>query len=203
MPIWIETSRLINLGSNRWSFRPEVGVSRKQGRVFIELAAGAWLFTRNGDHYGATTLSQDPLLFAKGNLIYNFRRRGTWLSLNYGRATGGETTVGGVAKQDIRTNDRVGVTLALRAMVGFFRALAQATHSEEAVRLHQGAIRMGVALIVIGMVATLLAAFSHRSALGKLRRGEPLSVARWSSSLTIAVLVSVLGLYGLWSVLAP
>ena len=30
-------------------------------------------------------------------------------------ATGGETTVGGVSKQDIQTNDRVGVTLALPA----------------------------------------------------------------------------------------
>jgi len=46
-------------------------------------------------------------------------------------------------------------------MVGFFRATVQATHSEQAVRLHHAAIHMGVALIVIGMVATILAAFSH------------------------------------------
>jgi hypothetical protein len=108
-----DPERLVNLGSNRWSFRPEVGVSRRQGRLFLELAGGAWVFTRNGDYYGATTLDQEPLYFAKGNVIYNFRRRGFWLSLNYGRATGGETTVGGVAKQDIQTNDRAGVTLAL------------------------------------------------------------------------------------------
>jgi len=108
-----DPERLVNLGSNRWSFRPEIGVSRRQGRLFLELAGGAWVFTRNGDYYGATTLDQEPLYFAKGNVIYNFRRRGLWLSLNYGRATGGETTVGGVAKQDIQTNDRAGVTLAL------------------------------------------------------------------------------------------
>ncbi len=108
-----DPARLINLGSNRWAFRPEIGLSRKQGRIFFELATGAWMFTRNSDFYGATTLSQEPLFFVKGNLIYNFKRRGTWLSLNYGRATGGETTVGGVAKQDIQTNDRVAATLAL------------------------------------------------------------------------------------------
>ena len=110
-----DPARLINLGSNRWSFRPEVGLSRKQGRFFVELAAGAWLFTRNGDYFGATTLEQEPLVFGKANVIYNFKRRGTWLSLNYGRATGGETTVGGVAKQDIQTNDRVGIVLSLPA----------------------------------------------------------------------------------------
>ena len=108
-----DPERLVNLGSNRWSFRPEIGVSRRQGRLFLELAGGAWVFTRNGDYYGATTLDQEPLYFAKGNVIYNFKRRGLWLSVNYGRATGGETTVGGVAKQDIQTNDRAGVTLAL------------------------------------------------------------------------------------------
>ena len=110
-----DPARLVNLGSNRWSFRPELGLSRKQGRFFLELAGGAWLFTRNGDYFGATTLEQDPLYFAKANVIYNFRRRGLWLSVNYGRATGGETTVGGVAKQDIQTNDRAGITLALPA----------------------------------------------------------------------------------------
>jgi hypothetical protein len=110
-----DPTRLINLGSNRWSFRPEVGLSRRQARFFFELAGGAWLFTRNGDYFGATTLDQSPLYFAKANVIYNFRRRGLWLSLNYGRATGGETTVGGVAKGDLQTNDRAGITLSLPA----------------------------------------------------------------------------------------
>jgi len=110
-----DPARLVNLGSNRWSFRPEVGLSRRQGRFFLELAGGAWLFARNGDYYGATTLDQDPLYFAKTNVIYNFKRRGLWLSVNYGRATGGETTVGGIAKQDLQTNDRAGITLSLPA----------------------------------------------------------------------------------------
>ena len=88
-------------------------------------------------------------------------------------------------------------------MVGFFRATEQATHSEEAVRLHQAAIHMGVALIVIGMVATILAAFSHWMTLRRLRRGEELSVTQWPLTITIAVLISVLGLYALWSIFTP
>jgi putative membrane protein len=87
-------------------------------------------------------------------------------------------------------------------MIGFFRAMEQSTHSEEATRLHQGAIHMGVALVVIGAVATMLASFSHWTSLRRLRRGEQLSVTRWPLTITIAVLTSLLGLYALWSLFA-
>ena len=46
-------------------------------------------------------------------------------------------------------------------MIDFFRSMAQATHSEAAERLHREAINMGAALVVIGLVATILAALSH------------------------------------------
>jgi putative membrane protein len=88
-------------------------------------------------------------------------------------------------------------------MIGFFRAMVQTAHTEEAVRLHQGAIRMGVALVVIGMVATILAAISHWISLRRLRRGEQLSVTQWPLTIAIAVLMAILGLYALWSVFAP
>jgi putative membrane protein len=88
-------------------------------------------------------------------------------------------------------------------MVGFFRAVELATHSEQAMRLHQAAIHMGVTLIVIGMVATILTAFSHWVTLRRLRRGEQLSITQWPLTITIAVLISVLGLYALWSIFTP
>jgi len=88
-------------------------------------------------------------------------------------------------------------------MVGFFRTLAQGTHTETTEHLHRAAIHMGVALIVIGLVATLLAAASHWMTLRKLRRGEQLVASQWPLSITIAVLVSVLGLYALFSLFKP
>jgi putative membrane protein len=83
-------------------------------------------------------------------------------------------------------------------MIGYFRALEQSTHSEHAARLHQGAIKMGVALVIVGLLATTLASCFHWITLNKLRRGQELSIARWPISITIAALVAVLGLYGLW-----
>src|SRR5271169_1235057 len=54
-------------------------------------------------------------------------------------------------------------------MIGFFRTLEQSTHSEHAALLHQGAVKMGVALVIIGLLASLLASYSHCITLNKLR----------------------------------
>ena len=88
-------------------------------------------------------------------------------------------------------------------MIGFFRAMRQTIQSEQAARLHQAAIHMGVALVVLGLVATTLAALSHWMTLRRLRRGEQVSISQWPLSITIALFVAVLGLYGLWSLLVP
>jgi putative membrane protein len=88
-------------------------------------------------------------------------------------------------------------------MIGFFRAMRQATQSEQATRLHQAAIHMGVALVVLGLVATTLAALSHWITLRRLRRGDQVSISPWPLSITIALFIAVFGLYGLWSLLVP
>src|SRR5450432_3557952 len=38
-------SKLINLGSNRWGFKPELGISHREGRMFYELYGGVWIYT--------------------------------------------------------------------------------------------------------------------------------------------------------------
>ena len=60
---------------------------------------------------------------------------------------------------------------------------------------------MGVALILIGVVGLLSAASAHLLALRKLRRGEALPLSIRPLTVTISVLVSILGLYSLWSVI--
>ena len=85
-------------------------------------------------------------------------------------------------------------------MIGYFRALEQSAPSEHAERLHQGAVRMGVALVVIGLVSTSLAGFSHWMTLRRLRSGQQLPIARWPLAVILAVLIVILGLYGLWFV---
>src|SRR5262249_49417165 len=106
-----DPSRLINLGSNRWSFRPEMGVSRAQGKWFLEMSTGVWLFTDNHENYGGTTLEQSPLAFVKGDVMSTCRR-GMWFHANYGVASGGETRVNGGPSSEIQTHQRLGLTFA-------------------------------------------------------------------------------------------
>jgi hypothetical protein len=107
-----DPERLINLGANRWGFRPEIAVSQAFRRWNFELAGGAWLFTENAEFFGGSSRTQEPLYFVKGNVIYSLRR-GLWLSLSVGHAEGGETKVDGVTRNDLQSNNRVAATLAL------------------------------------------------------------------------------------------
>jgi len=105
-------SRLINIGTNRWSFKPELGVSKAVGRWTLEGTAAATLFTDNDDFYGGNTRSQDPLYSLQGHAIYSFRS-GMWGSVDVNYFTGGRTTVNDTVKNDLQRNWRLGATLAL------------------------------------------------------------------------------------------
>ena len=85
--------------------------------------------------------------------------------------------------------------------VGFFRSLRQASPTPDSVQLHATAIRFGAGLIVLGIVATVLAGIGHWSALRRLRRDEAPVVSRWPLSLTVALLLAVVGLASLWGLL--
>jgi putative membrane protein len=86
-------------------------------------------------------------------------------------------------------------------MVGFFRSLREQSPSAETVRLHQAATQFGVALIVLGTVATVLAGVSHWLTLRRLRRGEPLVLTQWPLTITLGFLLTIMCLVGLWSLL--
>lgn len=87
-------------------------------------------------------------------------------------------------------------------LVAFFRAVRKASPGEETARLHQGAIFFGLALIVTGLVVTVLAAVSHWFTLRRLRRSERPVVGQWPLSITVAMLLAVLCLAGLWELFA-
>jgi uncharacterized membrane protein YidH (DUF202 family) len=84
-------------------------------------------------------------------------------------------------------------------MVAFFRSRQIESPNSDADRLHQGAIRMGTSLLILGIAATMLACLVHWSALRKLRRGQAPNLHPWSLSLTLAVLFSIVSLAGLWA----
>ena len=64
-----DDEKLVNIGTNRWSFKPEIGLSKAWGPVTAELAAGAYFFTDNNQPFRSENLQQDPLFAAQGHVI--------------------------------------------------------------------------------------------------------------------------------------
>ena len=107
-----DPDRLINLGTNRWFFKPDIGISKQWGDVTLELATGVMVFTDNDDYFGGKKLEQEPLYISQFHLTYS-AGRGIWAALSGNYDYGGRTTVDGERKDDFQKNARLGVTLAL------------------------------------------------------------------------------------------
>jgi uncharacterized membrane protein YidH (DUF202 family) len=86
-------------------------------------------------------------------------------------------------------------------MVAFFRTLREQSPTLRSIHEHEGAIRLGTALIVLGIAATILAGASHWRTLHRLRRGLTPALSHWPLSITVAMPLSVIGLVALWFVL--
>jgi hypothetical protein len=103
-------SKLVNVGTNRWSFKPEVGVSQALGPWILEGALGVTFFTDNHDFAGGHKRSQDPLYAAQAHVIYYFDP-GLWAALDLTYYAGGRTSVEGALNNDLQQNSRWGATM--------------------------------------------------------------------------------------------
>ena len=104
-------TKLINLGTNRWSFKPDVGISSTHGRWVFEGMAGMWLFTDNPDFVGGRTRKQDPIVALQAHVTYRFKRS-MWLAGDANFFTGGRTTIGDQQNLDLQKNSRIGATFS-------------------------------------------------------------------------------------------
>jgi putative membrane protein len=107
---------------------------------------------------------------------------------------------------DRTTLARIRTTLTMATfgfgIVAFFGTSAERFPTAESIRMHQAAIRFGIGLILIAIAATVISSEPHWFILHLLRRGEPPALTQWPLSITVAMLFAVLGLAGLWSLLA-
>jgi hypothetical protein len=106
-----DSTKLVNIGTNRWSFKPELGVSKALSDLTLEFKAGVTLFTTNDDFYNGNRRSQDPLYSIGAHAIYNFRS-GIWASVDATYFAGGRSTLNGALQNDLQRNWRVGGTLS-------------------------------------------------------------------------------------------
>ncbi len=104
-------SKLINLGSNRWGFKPELGLSHREGRLFYEIYSGIWMYTKNTNFFKSYVQQQNSLFSFQAHVDYTFKH-GKYLALNGGYADGGETALNGKEQFDELQNWRIGATFS-------------------------------------------------------------------------------------------
>jgi len=106
--------KLINLGTSRWAFKPELALSQPLGkRWLIDVYAGLWLFTKNDAYFpGSSVRTQNPLGSFQGHISYNIQPL-MWAALDMTFYTGGNSTVDGVPRDDRQSNSRIGATMVL------------------------------------------------------------------------------------------
>jgi hypothetical protein len=106
-------SKLINLGTNRWAVKPEIGISVPKGPWEGDAYVGAWFFTMNRNFFpGDSTRSQDPVLTVQGHGSYQFRPR-LWIAADGTWYRGGSMRVDGGEPSSPLNNSRAGVTVSL------------------------------------------------------------------------------------------
>ncbi len=106
--------KLINLGTSRWAFKPELALSQPVGRRWlVDVYAGLWLFTKNDSYYpGSSVRTQNPLGSFQGHISYNIQPL-MWAALDMTFYTGGNSAIDGVPNHDRQSNSRIGATMVL------------------------------------------------------------------------------------------
>lgn len=107
-----DNTKLVNLGNNRWSFKPQLGISKAWGPWIVEVAPSITFYTDNNDFNQGGRFEQAPLYAVQTHIVHQFHS-GIWLALDGTYYTGGRTTINGVESQNLQANTRVGVTMAL------------------------------------------------------------------------------------------
>jgi hypothetical protein len=110
-----DPAKLINLGTNRWAFKPEVGLSVPRGPWDVDAYFAAGVFTSNTDFYpGGLSRTQDPVLALQGHVSYTFKPR-LWLAVDSTWYWGGRAQVEGGEPAGAVNNSRLGATLSVPA----------------------------------------------------------------------------------------
>ena len=99
----------INIGSHRWAFKPELGISRRFKRVYAEAYSGIWFYTNNNKYLINKVEEQKPVFSLQAHASYYFKNQ-MWIGVNGNWFNGGQTTVDNISSGDLKDNWRIGAT---------------------------------------------------------------------------------------------
>jgi len=103
--------RLINLGQNRYVFRPQIGLQHNRGPFTLEANIEAALYAENDSFWNGNKLEEDPLFIFFTTLAYTIKP-GMWGSVGYGYNYGGESKINGERKDNTKHDEGFGASFA-------------------------------------------------------------------------------------------
>jgi len=107
-----DPARAVNVGTNRWAVKPEVGLSHHfKGRFILDAYVGLWLYQDNQKFFGGRVRSQAPIVSSQYHISYDIKPR-MWAAFDANFYSGGRTTVNGILSNDFQRNSRVGGTFS-------------------------------------------------------------------------------------------
>jgi hypothetical protein len=107
-----DSAKLVNIGTNRWLIKPEIGLAKTWRDWTLELAAALSIYTRNEDFLGGKTLEQDPVHSLQAHLVYSLPL-GIWAAFDVTYYGGGEADIDGMPSGESFSSTRIGGTAAL------------------------------------------------------------------------------------------
>jgi hypothetical protein len=118
-------NQLLNLGSGRWSFKPEIALSHPFGpeqKWQLDAYANTCFFTDNTSYHGTEILRQQPLPGIEGHISYSLSNS-LWVSFDTRYSFRGSTLVNGEnqnnAQQNFILGSEVNVSLNRRSWLVF------------------------------------------------------------------------------------
>jgi hypothetical protein len=66
-----DDDKLVNIGTHRWSFKPELGGSKALGPLRLGLSMGVTIYTDNHDFLDGKTHAQVPIYSVQGHVSYD------------------------------------------------------------------------------------------------------------------------------------
>lgn len=106
-----DSDKIINVGTNRWMVKPELGFSKAMGKWVWEAAFSAKIYQNNNNFNGGKIRKQETIFGTQSHISYYFNRS-TWLSVGGTYYNGGRTTVDGVQQNNLQSNSRFGATFS-------------------------------------------------------------------------------------------
>jgi len=102
--------KVINIGANRYVFKPEIAFGTPIGPTWLELNGYVSLYGKNDDYLDDNKLEQRPLYAIETHYSYTINRA-LWVSLDGTYSKGGESKINGELQDNQQENTLAGASL--------------------------------------------------------------------------------------------